>query len=602
MRRHELDVNLSLRQFTEDYVAIYSRADLVAALQRIFTKVPKSTKYHDFLALIPHFRSIITTNYDPLLEMCFKDKAVVIISDTDVPNAREAAIKIYKIHGDIAIGDSIVITEQDYVNMHKRNFKDPFWASVIREISSKNILFFGYGYEDDNVKADFEHVYEKLGDAKKRRFMVGRSASELKLKKLKNRNIEHVVCDAGSFIEGLVRHLKTHIALDLRLGLISADQAQQFICGFEKFAVVESSPKGSQIVSVSKLNGESEHHVKLAIQNQETIRKYKEFTSGYRHLEFTLSANQLHDFEHEIEGFVLNTLETIDNVKIMHVPDRIGKCSIEFSVDSDYILRDIDYKLYDSIPGQFLVQLDIFDFKIEVRKSTRPTGVQFDFSLTEPLKPKNIRDHVAVFQALVWLLSGEEIHITIDNGKYFDHRVTDLAKASEFELYLDFYKRLRNIEKFFRVKFPGIRISKATIEDQQLAARLSTLIDHKYYVDRDNKQMFTIDLPDSKPIVSSVLKGVPEGTYLIVERSNKSVITLLGVQLDLGTEQVAILQPSVHIYNKKDRTAVLIPKDAVIIYRYSAIGFEKLNDEQILWQVSNPNQLDPNPSIAERLK
>ena len=595
--KQDLDVNLSLRQFTEDYIALYSRGDLIAALQRVFIKNPKSTKYHDLLALVPHFRSIITTNYDQLLEMCFKEKAVVVASDMDVPNALESTIKIYKIHGDIAKGESIVISESDYVNMHKRNFRDPLWASVIREISSKHILFFGYGYEDDNVKADFEHVYEKLGTTKKRRFMIGRSATELKLKKLKNRNIEHVVCDAGAFIEGFVKHLKAHIASDLRHSLITSDQAQQFIGGFEKQVILSSSNKGAEIVSVSKLNGESEHHTKLSIQNSETINGYKEFLSGYKQLKFTITADQLHELQYENEGFVLHTHETIEKVEIMHIPDQVGKCSIEFPVDADYLLRDIKYKLYNSIPGQTLIQLEIYGFKIEVRITNKAEGLQLDFGFTEPSCPTNIRDHLSILQALVWLLSGEEIRIIVDNGRTIDHRFTDVSKASEFKLYLDFYKRLREIEKFFKVKFPGIKIANASAKDQQLVGRLSTLIQYKYFVDREIKRQVTIDLPASDKIVNSVLEGVPADTYVIVERSNNSIVSLFGIQINLGTEQLSILQPSVHSHDKENRTAILIPKDDAVIYRYSAVGFEKLNDEQILWSISKSDDLETNPSI-----
>lgn len=86
--------------------------------------------------------------------------------------------------------------------------------------------------------------------------------------------------------------------------------------------------------------------------------------------------------------------------------------------------------------------------------------------------------------------------------------------------------------------------------------------------------------------MKDVMSGIPENTYLVMERSENRVSKLFGVTIPLGTEQVSVLQPSVKSYNKEKNSIVLVPKDFAIIYRYSNIGFDKLEPDRVLWTVN----------------
>jgi hypothetical protein len=581
-----LDTSKSLREFTEDFTVLTSRNELITNLQEIFFKIPSSTSFHDKLARIPHFQSIITTNYDKLLESSFRDSTVVTIN-SDVSDIKKGHRVVYKIHGDIENDKSIVITESDYVAMHNREFKDPLWASIIHEISCQNILFFGYGYEDDNVKSDFEYVYEKIGDKKKRRFMIGRSAQDLKLKKLKQRGIEYVICDAESFVDGFIKHLKAHIVADMRHKWISEDFGKKFIQSFDKKTIINSSAEGLEKIKITSFDGGSEEKMTFRSTSPALISDFKKFNESYDFRGLTFSSEHLTAFTHYMEGFVINDLSEFGELSISALPAASGICNVEFPNQDDFEIQSVNYELLNHIPGKTRVSAEVYGFKIQMDFTAKNRAIDINFQMTEPSKPLKIKHYCDIFQAVTWLLSGEKI-LVIAGGQTKEHQLTTKANLGEFPRYLEFYNMLRTIEKAFKVKLPAVKINQVTLEEQKKVRKLYRLIEHKYVVMKSPDAALTIDLPSDSEIMKSILKGIPENTYLVMERCENLTSKLFGVTLHLGTEQVSILEPSVESYDLVKNSAVLRPKDSAIIYRYSTFGFDKMEPERILWTVETP--------------
>ena len=91
--------------------------------------------------------TIITTNYDHLIEQSAEDNGVflqVISQDIDLPY-RKAGKELIKMHGDFE-HDNFVLKEDDYLHYHK-NFKliENYVKSLI---GTKTILFIGYSLND----------------------------------------------------------------------------------------------------------------------------------------------------------------------------------------------------------------------------------------------------------------------------------------------------------------------------------------------------------------------------------------------------------------------------------------------------------------------
>lgn len=106
-------------------------------------------------------RTIITTNYDNLIEKAAEDNSEVISvisKDADLPY-RKGGKELIKIHGDFE-NDNFVLKEDDYLS-YSRNFKliENYVKSII---GTKFVLFLGYSFNDPDIKQIFSWAKDIL--------------------------------------------------------------------------------------------------------------------------------------------------------------------------------------------------------------------------------------------------------------------------------------------------------------------------------------------------------------------------------------------------------------------------------------------------------
>jgi len=153
-----------LDEVAQEFVSLKgSRDELLEILQDTFKKDPTSTEYHAMIALLPHFKQIITTNYDTLFEQVYGTGINVIATDEQIRRAvARNKVNLFKIHGDIGQPDTILITTDDYVDFFSDERNGLLW-NEIRSITSKyTILFIGYSLGDINVKYILKGIFSKL--------------------------------------------------------------------------------------------------------------------------------------------------------------------------------------------------------------------------------------------------------------------------------------------------------------------------------------------------------------------------------------------------------------------------------------------------------
>lgn len=107
----------------------------------------------------PH--SVITTNYDELLESIFSDYTPVI--GQKILYANHASVgEIFKIHGCASDPESIVITRDDYDDFIKR--KKYLSAKLLAFFAEHPLIFIGYSAEDPNIKTILADIDEILSE------------------------------------------------------------------------------------------------------------------------------------------------------------------------------------------------------------------------------------------------------------------------------------------------------------------------------------------------------------------------------------------------------------------------------------------------------
>ncbi len=103
---------------------------------------------------------IITTNWDTLLESLFPEFKVYIGQEKLLFSSLMGVDEIYKIHGCVTEHDSLVLTQNDYSDFHKKN---AYLTSKLLTIFVENpVIFLGYSLQDENVRLILGNIIDCL--------------------------------------------------------------------------------------------------------------------------------------------------------------------------------------------------------------------------------------------------------------------------------------------------------------------------------------------------------------------------------------------------------------------------------------------------------
>ena len=152
-----------LDKVSEEYEQMHNRESLMKIIRDKMSFIPTDTSDHQKLTRIPHIHTIITTNYDTLLEDIYgQEKCYVVRNTQDLTNLSKDKVNIIKIHGDFQSEESILLTKQDYTNYFVKTKDSLLWKFVQAEILTKDILFIGYSLEDSNVFEIIKQVKKEV--------------------------------------------------------------------------------------------------------------------------------------------------------------------------------------------------------------------------------------------------------------------------------------------------------------------------------------------------------------------------------------------------------------------------------------------------------
>lgn len=127
-------------------------------LSLLFSEMNYKTEKRDELDLLKQLRdnisSVITTNYDRLLENVFEFTPII---GNDILSTNPYG-SLYKIHGCVLMPDRIIITEEDY---EKSKYQDELIRAQLLSLFVHNpVIFLGYGAQDENVNNILRTVFK----------------------------------------------------------------------------------------------------------------------------------------------------------------------------------------------------------------------------------------------------------------------------------------------------------------------------------------------------------------------------------------------------------------------------------------------------------
>jgi hypothetical protein len=566
--KRDIPTSSSLADFCLDFETIKGRERLVLLLQEIFGALPIKNDDHILLAKVAHFKSIITTNYDHLIEDAYPfSEKVLIKGDTDVSDLTTNKVKIYKIHGDIEDGTSMVITKQDYSEQYNRNFKDPFWASIIHEISSKHVIFLGYGYEDENIWADFDHIHRKLIGKQKKRFMVGPSFTYIKRRRLENLKITPIAMTGHDFLSGLIPVLKKYLAADLRNKIVSPDIAIQFARNFDVDLKLSSTLAGIDVLGIAKATGITEHTVTLQINDPSAIENFQKFGESYDQLVLNINQEHLNKFSMTSAGFEIIDLDFLQNFSVMHIPSSQGICCIEF-VNIDKEIAGVNYKLYNNIQGKLLLDIKYFDFELIIKAQINTNNIEINLQVTEPENGARVSTCIQFYEAFCLFVDGEKILIHKDENEPIEFHLTENRNQPTFSDRLMNFLLLQKIENYFKVKFKNVSTMELKKQDQRDLANLLSIVKNGAFVLEDATGVNFNDLSSKIDWKQVVTSGFPKDRWVIFLASKPMIITVFGVPINLGLFEVEMYDPNIAWLDASKTSILAKTQDNKFIFRF----------------------------------
>src|SRR5690606_11711712 len=316
-----LNSGKELIDIAEAFVTKRGRKELQGLIVKIFSIEPKDTTYHNILAKIPHFNSIITTNYDKLIENAIgKGKCVIIRSNQEIARTSEKKVHVFKIHGDITRPKKLVLTKSDYSELYNKDNKSPFWAAITKEIASKHMLFLGYGYEDPNIWAQFSYIEKKLGESRRQKFLVAPGLDPLKVEALNQKGIHYIDMSGEEFVLALEKHIKEHVIFDLEGQLIRTDTGLGFL---KNYGLVGDLTPGRRGFKLKNIRGEKEsvglefkvNTIDVALRNA-----LNGTWNGEGGMKFKFTKQNVTDLEVKIKDFVVFRYSDLDELSFVQAP------------------------------------------------------------------------------------------------------------------------------------------------------------------------------------------------------------------------------------------------------------------------------------------
>lgn len=202
------------------------RNQLVTAVQDAVGRATKPSAAVRALAELD-FPLILTTNYDQLLEQALvkTDKRprkgvydpTGIEPTMDFPDGAEDPQRpfVFKIHGDVDVPKSVVITDEDYIQftlrMGDRDALHPVPETFRYQFKRMPTLFIGYSLVDYNLRLLFKTLRWKLDPAQRKpAYSVDLYPDPLLVEQFERRDryVQFIVQDLWTFIPELYRHVK----------------------------------------------------------------------------------------------------------------------------------------------------------------------------------------------------------------------------------------------------------------------------------------------------------------------------------------------------------------------------------------------------------
>ena len=481
LEKEEVGKNSDLSHLADEICTLKgNRNYIIQTLKNTFTRDFLSIETHKIISQIPHFRNIITTNYDSLFESVYgSGKLNVIFSDNHTPYIDAKKVNLFKIHGDLSNPDSIIITESDYNNFFSKDTEqNTIWSVIKGIIATKSILFIGYGLEDTNIQVIFNKIRNKIGENGKECYFVAPNISTTKSIKLNKANIHPISLTGEKLFEEVIEYLRKNITKDFKNKYISSDIYSEFIGNFGLKSEIElDSSIGKNIVkNLTGIEGK-DTKIKMTFSvssSSEEIHKLDALINkGEVSEEITIDEENLTAFNLDINGINFRDVDDVKKLKIAPEPFFDKQVDIIFENGKEF--NDVGIKIFSlnntDIKLKVIAQLYCNELEIVTSPSINDEAkALFTYTISEQID--NIYKQILFFELVKCFSEGQSFSVYIGEKRVFDSKGQLLEGLNPIykknNAYLTYFESLKKIERLGKLRFTNVNIEDVTFENYKL--------------------------------------------------------------------------------------------------------------------------------------
>lgn len=576
--KENIDLEQKLDGLTEDIYRIKgnNKNFLIEVLNKTFNKDAKSLKTHILLSKIPHFKTIITTNYDKLFEEAYRSKCQLIINEKQISNIDKTKSQIFKVHGDLSNPDSIILKKSDYNNFFKENSENSlFWTVLKERISTKNVAFLGYGLEDSNIEVIFDKISDVLGDNKKEIFLIAPNFSQSKQNHLNGKGIKYINSDADTFINELLINIKENIIDDLENNKVSADTFKFFLNNFNlktKLTDDDNSYKVENIFS----NEEVKQKVNFTlIYNEEFLKNFWDFMDSHKHGEFEIPEEFISKSEIWIGDILMRKSDNIKNILIKTIPSYTLDIDLKFANGLE--INDIKVEVYGKKTKE--IKLEFKNAFINLTLSPpidNSKNIQFEITFNHKENINNIKDEIEFYKILNCLGKGIEFHV-YQNGNLKTSKKLPKMKPylTHSNQMIKYFENLKSIENFYKIKFSNFKNSEINKISFEKVEKILSFIKGKKNTIKIEKDIIAQLIENYSDDIVNQFKNIEDD--VIITNNEEEIITLHNHEINIGCKVFSIKDAvikNLELVEKRIQNYILINSKSNTITEY----YVKKND------------------------
>ena len=531
----------TLEGISEVYVQMHSgsRQELNKIICNSIDIEAANLSQHTKLKEIPQLTTIVTTNYDNLFEKAYGKELYCVVEDVDLPKSNSCRVKLYKIHGDIASPDTMLITKSDYNDYFIREKNRPVWSIVRGLFATHSILFVGYSIEDRNIQTIMRDTIDALKGTHNECYFVAPNIPAYKVETL---GVDKILCldmTAEDLVSEIHLEVTKKLLKDTENGIINPNLSAKVLSAKGITPEFSIAPDFFRLKSINlnDPNKKIEGKFQLKLNNNpDMIKQINDVLCGEAFSPIVLEGNSINDFQSSICGVELPTpaLGLGAKLIISPVPYREVVTSLRMK-NSMYSLHKVVIKSYVS---PRVLQMD-FDHPT-IRVSTRinvpenrifsnpiNTNLHFEFSdVKSAFEGKLATDFFCA-----WVNGDEVMMLDSDTGRYNSLFPTLSGRMSEERLKsLNFlhkiYESLVVIEAKFHVSFS--LPSDFTEDEINIIFQICKIINGEALHLNNFQSQWSISNP------SEMLKWITTSEKPIKIEVPSQKYSLFGIELDLG--------------------------------------------------------------------